>query len=110
MVFMGVLNSIAYQGLGDHSIDDGSAKSSYVFTNNIALILQINMLPVMQCMANINTYAAEKTIVVSEIKEGLYSVWAYLIAATLAPLPLMAGAIFSGMITMWLIGTGAVSD
>merc|ERR1711937_749159 len=63
-----------------------------------------------QCMSNINIYAHDKTIVVGEIKGGLYSVGAYSVATTLATLPLMCIATFCGQLVQWLIATSASSE
>ncbi len=42
--------------------------------SHVFLSIQMALLPLNQCMSNLNMYAADRTIVVGEIKEGLYSV------------------------------------
>jgi ABC-type multidrug transport system permease subunit len=109
MLLMGTLNSIAFQGLGAKEIHLSDPDAPFIFSNNVGLLLQIVMLPIMQCITNVNIYCSEKVIVVAEVKEGLYSTTAYTIASTLAMLPLMCIAIFVGMFVAWIISTGAVS-
>jgi len=112
MLMMGILNSIVFQGLQDRAVNASQDMSTNAQNqaNNMAFLFQILMIPVNQCLTNLNIYAHDKTIVVGEIKEGLYSLQAYTLGATLSTIPLNFAAIFVAQAVAWLIATGASAD
>jgi len=110
MVVMGLLSSIIYQGLGDDKITGIDPKSAFTFSNNLALLVQMGMLPVYLCLANLNVYCDEKVVALHEAEGGMYSPMAFLLATTLAPLPISCIAVFMGSFLQWAIGLGFVSE
>jgi ATP-binding cassette subfamily G (WHITE) protein 2 len=110
LAVMGVLSSIAYQGLGDDEITDVAAHSAYVFANNVALMTQMGMIPVYLCLANLPVYAEEKDVALHEGEAGLYRPLSFLLSASLAPLPISALAIALGLIIQWMIALNFQSE
>lgn len=110
MVIMGALNSLAYQGLGDKKIEDTTPADVFTLSNNLALLMQIGMLPVLLGLANLPVYAEEKLVAMQESNQGMYSPAAFLVASSVAPLPIAMVAIFSGVMTAWGIGLNFQSE